>query len=233
MAKVTLPPDIHIAALERKKVVDNTSLMTPGQGTPWEDRGHLGGIKAFFLTAGWSLISPLKLLHAIRRPESTSDVRGFLIGCGVFWGISAVVHSVLLRIQRGEEWEPAGFRAGVVVLFVLAPVMLWLAMQFATLILSKLNSLEAGNRAPAVLTYNMLSYLLGPSLLTPLPVVGPPLAIVWITALAIAGSVSRLRLKVGTACVNVLLTATAVLASMAGAIVLLRILFAGLMTYFA
>src|SRR5690349_16616185 len=96
MPRIQPGPNIHIAALEKKKV-EQANLMQPGSGTPWEDRGHLGTVKAVFATAVASLKAPVQLLNTIRRPETHSDARGYVIGCGIVWGLGAVVQAVLWK----------------------------------------------------------------------------------------------------------------------------------------
>jgi hypothetical protein len=235
MPKMTPGPDIHIAALEQKKVVDHSNLMKPGSGTPWEDRGHIGAVKAFFATCGAGMFSPVRLMHSIRRPETSSDVRSFVITCGAIWGVSAFEHAVLLLWRRGEEWWPHEnywYWVGAAGLGALAPVMVWLMHLLATAILNKINSIELGSRAPGVLTYNIAGYALAPSLAALVPVAGPIAAILWIVGVAIAAANSRLRLKVGTSIINVLLTSLAVLGAFAVTMLVLRILFAALIRYF-
>jgi hypothetical protein len=235
MPKITPSPDIHIAALEQKKIVDHSNLMKPGPGTPWEDRGHLGVLRAFFATCCMAMFAPRKLLHSIRRPETPSDIRSFIIGCGILWGISAFGHSALLFWRRAEGWwqhEDHWFWAGAVGLAVIAPVMVWALHLLAAAILTKINSFELGTRAPGVLTYNITGYVLGPSLAAALPVAGPILAVVWIIGLAMIACVSRLRLKLGTSIVNAILTSLVVLGATAAALIVLRILFGTAIGYF-
>src|SRR6266705_6979086 len=88
MAKPTPPPNVAIASLDaRKQTMFN--LMAPGPGTPWEDRGSIGVIGAFFKTAFRSMFKPAELLDSIRRPETGGDSFSFAIGCGVMWALSA------------------------------------------------------------------------------------------------------------------------------------------------
>jgi hypothetical protein len=234
MPKITPGPDIHIAALEQKKVVDHSNLMLPGPGIPWEDRGHIGAIKAFLATCWMGMFSPARLMRAIRRPETTSDARSFVIGCGLMWGLSVLVNSVLLMWRRGDEWwehENYWFWIGVAALAALAPLIVWLMHRLATLILTKINSIELGSRAPVVLTYSIAGYSLAPSLVAPLPLVGPVISILWIIGVAITASIARLRLKAGTSIINVLLTSLAVLATVAVSLLVLRILYGALIKY--
>ncbi|HEV8378308.1 MAG TPA: hypothetical protein VGP99_05625, partial [Tepidisphaeraceae bacterium] len=82
MAKPTPPSNVAIASLDvRKQTVFN--LMAPGPGTPWEDRGSIGVIGAFFKTCFKSMFKPADLLDSIRRPETGGDSFSFAIGCAL------------------------------------------------------------------------------------------------------------------------------------------------------
>jgi hypothetical protein len=233
MPKIQPGPNIHIAALEKKKV-EQANLMQPGPGTPWEDRGHLGTVKAFFATAGASLKAPVQLLNTIRRPETHSDARGYVIGCGIMWGLGSIVQAILWKwhIKEGWEHDEMWYRIGVGVLFVLSIGLVYMLHAMASAIMSKLNSAETGNRAPPVLTYNVLAYVLGPSILAPIPLIGPLVSLMWIVGLAIRASISRLRLKISTSIVNVLLTTVVVLVTLGAALLVAQILFSALIRYF-
>src|SRR5687767_2892999 len=133
MAKhIPPPPDFEIAAL-KKKTVEARNPMEAGPGTPWEDRGSLGLVGAFIRTCVMSLKAPSTLFIHIRRPETIGDARGFAIGCGVCWGISLVIHRLLMlrlwyhderryEIDRTLFWAETGlfFAAaiGAVLLFI-------------------------------------------------------------------------------------------------------------------
>src|SRR5688572_2093762 len=97
MAKhVPPPPDFEIAAL-KQKVVEARNPMQAGSGTPWEDRGTLGLVGAFVKTCTMSLRAPAELFVQIRRPETIADGRGFAIGCAICWGVSLVLHRLIMR----------------------------------------------------------------------------------------------------------------------------------------
>jgi hypothetical protein len=228
MPKMTPAPDIHIAALEQKKVVDHSNLMQAGSGTPWEDRGHLGTVKAFVATCWQGMFSPRQLMRSIRRPEGGTDVRGFVICCGAMWGISAFVHAALHLWHDGDDWwqhETYWYWIGAAGLALIAAPLVWLMHVLATAILSKLNSFELGTRAPSALTANIVGYCLAPSLLAPIPVIGPIPSILWIISVAIVVSISRLKLKVGTSIINVLLASLAVLGAVSLSLLVLRLLY--------
>ncbi len=229
MAKAVPPSELHIAALERKQV-EAVNLMQPGPGTPWEDRGHLGVVKAFFATCNASLLAPMKLLHSMRRPDTKSDVRSFAFGCGMMWSLAAVIQAVTIRFTGGGE-TPRGYWGGVIVLIVVCPLLVCLLLEIAAAVLGKLNSMELKNRAPAVLTYNAVGYALGPSLLAPIPIVGPIVAVLWIILIGLAASVRRMKVSLGAAIINSVLTAILVLLTAAGTLAVLRLLLALVLSY--
>ena len=98
MAKTyEVPPGVDIAALKNKKTTGagGLDLMRPGEGTPWEDRGAQGVVKAFIQTCVKSITSPGHLLDHIRRPDTSREGTQFAIGCAVLWVISTFVHMLL------------------------------------------------------------------------------------------------------------------------------------------
>src|SRR4051812_37597202 len=107
MAKSSPPPNVAIASLDaRKQMMFN--LMAPGPGTPWEDRGSVGVIGAFFKTCFRSMFKPADLLDSIRRPETGGDSFSFAIGCGLMWAISALIQEYFYsRHMLGVEERTA------------------------------------------------------------------------------------------------------------------------------
>jgi len=222
MAKITPPADLHIAALEKKRIVEHVNLLAPGVGTPWEDRGHLGMLKAMIQTCRMSLLSPLRLLHAIRRPESKADARTFALACGGLWSLSTLLHALIFQLYQGTHTP--GYWLNAVLAAALAPAIVWPLLELATIVFHKLNSMEPTCRAPAVLHYNVLAYNLGVSALAPLPLIGPPAALLWIIFTTILAARSRLHVSTAAAIVNSVLTALLVIVVLAGAYLLLRLL---------
>jgi hypothetical protein len=195
MAKsVPPPPGLEIASLrhERERVYN---LMAPGSGTPWEDRGALGSLKAFFATAKQSLFSPRVLLDSIRRPETLSDAYGFVIGCGLVLSVSALMHCAIYAFwNRDALWE--GFWVQASVGSVAMPVILFAIMKVFTFVYVPVIGVESKARVPLSLAYNVLGYLLGCSILALIPIVGPPLAALWFMIVVIVAG-SRYRLHIG------------------------------------
>jgi hypothetical protein len=223
------PAGFEIAAL-RKKQEAVWNPMAPGSGTPWEDRGTGGTVGAFLKTCLASLTGPRKLADSIRRPETTADARGFVIGCGVLWGLSAAGHVAWGLYHKANHQElldkkmeldlgPGQFNALWVGIDLLVPlvggavgvVVLWMIY---TAIYNRLAAQEARNvKLPEPLIANVAAYTFGPSLLAVIPVVGPPLAVVVMLAVMVAvGTSSRLRLRVAGALIDALLSFLAVVA---------------------
>ena len=204
MAKhIPPPPDLEIAAL-RKQTVEVRNPMQPGSGTPWEDRGTLGVVGAFIKTCIASLTKPGQLFAQIRRPETSGDGRAFALGCGLCWGVSLVVHRLLMRrmwyhdetryeIDNNLFWieNALFFAAGIggVLLFI----------HFVSPIYHKMVATEIKHPITPALFVNIFAYALGPSLLALIPVAGPILAVVWRLALLIVAGSVRLRLNAGSA----------------------------------
>src|SRR5271170_4821621 len=95
MSAYDKPSNHEIAAL-KKQDTRNYNVMMPGGGTPWEDRGKIGLIPAFFKTCFKSLFSHRALLDQIRRPETTSEARRFAMGCAAMWALGIGVWDTIL-----------------------------------------------------------------------------------------------------------------------------------------
>jgi len=227
MAKnVQAPSELRIAALEEKKAMYR-DLRAVGNGTPWEDRGSSNLVTAFFSTAIQSMFRPLRLLHAIRRPETTGDAVGFLVGCGIFWGISAIVHNYIwlmwhvepfvdansdsYQLDHGLYWFGAGLQ------FLLCPAALFLGTKLLTKFFNQMVATEFKGRGSAVLTFNVFAYCLGPSILAPIPVAGPILALVWILVLLVVAGTGRLYLSTAGVVIAVIISFLGVAALTVGA----------------
>jgi hypothetical protein len=208
MAKSTTPSNVAIASLDaRKQTMFN--LMAPGPGTPWEDRGSIGVIGAFFKTAFRSMLKPADLLDSIRRPETGGDSRSFAMGCGMMWGISALIHGYLYyRHMLGEEVRTATSTTENRITVLGQPWAIWcviaaVAAVIGVLLFQKIGSglfyslvgTEMKSKAPPILAYNIFGYCLGPSILAIVPIAGPPLAVIWITIALSIGGATRLKIS--------------------------------------
>ena len=201
------PTDLEIAALRARQARAHNPL-EPGPGTPWEDRGSIGPVAAFFKTVGGMFTAPGALLESMRRPETAGDARAFAIGCGIFWGIGWLVHDVvayhLAHKKSGTGWSEFGALDIEVFLLhlVLGAVATWGLLNLITRLAYKLISAgEMKVKFPPVLLYNVYAYALAPSVLAIIPIVGPLLALAWIFALLVYGSHARLMIKIGGAIV--------------------------------
>jgi hypothetical protein len=217
MAKAVQRPDhIEIASLKTKQVQES-NVMQAGGGTAWEDRGALGLIKAFFVTCIKSMTSPGEQWDQIRRLENTRDATTFAIGCGIVAGISWVVQSLWFAGPFGfapmpvkddssyeVDWQK--WAIGSALQLACAIVGMILLLRLANLIYQKLLPHAVAAKIPSALTYNIFAYALGPVLLVFIPMVGWLIALVWVTGLFILAGTRRLRLGMGTAIINGILT---------------------------
>ena len=212
MAKPTPPPNVAIASLDaRKQTMFN--LMAPGPGTPWEDRGSIGVIGAFFKTCFKSMLKPADLLDSIRRPETGGDSFSFAIGCGIMWALSVLVHGWFIwKHLLGEETRTEGSGTEYRITVIGQSYWLWCAIaavaavvgavvfqKFGSRIYYSMVATEMKSKAPVVLVHNIFGYALGPSLLAPIPFVGPILAVIWIVMVLIIGGTTRMKISLAGA----------------------------------
>ena len=224
------PPGVDIASLKGRKKSTAVDLMLPGPGTPWEDRGNLGLVKAFVQTCVSSITKPALLLDHIRRPDTSSEASQFAYGCAAVWAISVAIHAVLYNVvyPTPAEWELDQnmfyLKAAIFGLLAGAGVYV-LCVMFASRMYFAMVSTELKNAAPRVLLHNMFCYCLGPSLLALIPVAGPPLALLFIFIAWIVGGGKRLYISWRGAIVAAVLTMLAVLVmAAAGAYVINMVL---------
>lgn len=194
------PPGVDIASLRGRKTTGAMDLMLPGDGTPWEDRGNLGLPKAFFQTCVRSLTKPALLLDHIRRPDTSNEAAQFAYGCAGLWGISGFIHALLyyavypIPEQWGLDPNQVYIKAAIIAVVTGAAAYL-LCVTFASRMYFAMVSTELKNAAPRVLLHNMFCYSMGPSLLAPIPVAGPPLALLFIFLMWCVGGGKRLYIS--------------------------------------
>jgi hypothetical protein len=226
MAKAyEVPPGVEIAALKNKKTTGagGLDLMRPGDGTPWEDRGAQGLVKAFVQTCVKSITSPGLLLDHIRRPDTSREGTQFAIGCSVLWGLSVAIHTVLYHYVYTRDIindiGPGPILIKALILgAVIGALVYVLLVMFANRMYYAMVSTELKNTAPRVLLYNMFCYCLGPSILAPIPVIGPPAALLLIFMDWIVGGSKRLYITYRGGIVAACLTMIAALAMGSGAL---------------
>jgi hypothetical protein len=215
MSRVRTPDNIEIASLKKKQVA-MFDPMAPGSGTPWEDRGTHGTVGAFFKTCIMSLHSPGELTNQIRRPETINDAFAFLIGCSICWGLSALIHGLLLYSHFSNlpnaDFDATHYFVYCVIGMLAAGGATWGLFKLYTTIYSKLVEKEKKQTAlPTVLIYNVNVYALGPSLLSIIPFIGPPIALLLIAVDLVAVGSKRLRLRFSAAVVDAILALVVVL----------------------
>lgn len=196
MAKITPPADVRIAALRTKKVAA-FDPMVPGGGTPWEDRGNVGTIKAFVLTCVMSMKTPRVLFNSIHRLESSGEAMRFALGCGLMWGIGILLQGLIKLAYVGTRPRviidirlfAIQYGALAVGMIAAAVVLTWLG----TRLLHTLLTAEMKTKVPRSLIANIMAYSLGPSLLALIPYVGPGAAAILILVLMVVAATSRLQ----------------------------------------
>jgi hypothetical protein len=227
MAKnIESPDDVQIASMNvQQHQVGN--LMAPGPGTPWEDRGSIGLLPAFFKTAVMSMTSPGRLLGDLRRPETPNDARVFAMICGGFWGLAWVIHDYLALAHSGRHFDMIDNGEVFLLHFVLGFAGTWVILNFVSRLFYKLVSAgDVRAKTPLVLTYNVYAYCLGPSILAVIPFgIGPILALVWIFCLFVYAAIHRLAVKTGGAIVCNIFAVGGILGLAAGAYFLLAYLY--------
>jgi hypothetical protein len=204
MAKhhVETPADVQIAAMQ---VAERRfgNLLEAGSGTPWEDRGSIGAVFAFFKTAIMSMFRPHKLLYSLRRPETASDARIFAIICGVCWGLGWALQDYLDFLwRRSPEFDMVNDGYIWVLHFILGLAGTWFFVSVISRVFYKLISAgDMRSKFPAVLLFNVYAYCLGPSILAVIPFrvgwfqIGATIALVWIFCLIVYAAIDRLAIK--------------------------------------
>ena len=217
MAKVTAPENFRIASMDNQKKEQQVNLMKPGSGMPWEDRGSMGMVPAFFKNLTQALFSPNALLAKMRRPETSSDATAFAIVCCSFWFLGAVFQSIFDYFVRYAPNRYIDVTINSYVLNTALVALLCGGGAFVLLLLAsslffKLTSHDMVAKAPPVLIRNTLSYLMAPNIFALIPIsikgipVGPVLAILWMMFLWMVAGRGRLHLPKGGAFVAPILT---------------------------
>jgi hypothetical protein len=213
MSRVRTPENIAIASLKQKQA-EHFDPMAPGAGTPWEDRGSHGVAGAFFKTCKMSMTAPTTLQRLIRRPETTGDATSFLIACCVLWGVSALLHGlILLPASRTPNFDQNLYLIYCAIAFVAGGAGAYFLFLFYNIIYAKLIAQEkTQGPLPAPLLFNVTAYAMGPSLIALIPFIGPPLAMLWIFINLILAGSKRLRIRATAAFIDALLACIVVVA---------------------
>ncbi|MGH7176369.1 MAG: hypothetical protein ACREJC_03215, partial [Tepidisphaeraceae bacterium] len=112
------------------------------------------------------------------------------------------VHALVI-LASGRASASTGFWIATAVGSVLAVPITWLVWRLSATVYFKLLIQEFTGKVPPVLVANLLAYCLTPSVLSPIPIVGPPLALAWILALGVIAGVRRMQVSVRGAVIGV------------------------------
>jgi hypothetical protein len=217
VAKYSSPEDFRFKGLE-KKIEQRPDLMVSGSGIPWEDRGSYGFVGAFFKTAFDGMFKPTQLLAKMARPETSTDARIFAYGCGVIWFLAVIIQStfsyfIFYTRDKTVDVDPQQYMINTLLEGVAAGVAAALMPRVIAWMFYRLTAFDMNSKAPPILVRNMITYLMGVSLLALIPggpnpwiAVGPILAGFWMFITLLTVAISRLRVSVGAAIIGSLLT---------------------------
>ncbi|HEX4052789.1 MAG TPA: hypothetical protein VHX86_00855 [Tepidisphaeraceae bacterium] len=218
MAKYTSPQDMHIAALDKKTVQASVNLMVSGDGIPWEDRGSIGFMGAFFKTALGAMFKPTQLLSKMRRPETAKDAKIFAYACGGIWFVAVLIQSafayfVFYSRDHSLDLDPQQYVINTLLEGLLAGAAAAIMPKIITWMFYRLTAFDMTSKAPPVLVYNCITYLGGVCLLALIPggprpwlAIGPALAGLWMFVTLMTVAIARLRVRVGAAIIGSILT---------------------------
>jgi hypothetical protein len=217
VAKSSSREDFRFKGLE-KKIEQRPDLMVSGTGIPWEDRGSVGFIGAFFKTALDAMFKPTQLLAKMRRPETATDARIFAYGCGGIWFLAVLIQStfayfVFYANDKSIDFDQQQFIINTLLEGVAAGVAAALMPNVIAWMFYRLTAFDMTSKAPPILVRNVITYLMGVSLLALIPggpkpwlAIGPILAGVWMFVTLLTVAISRLRVSIGAAIIGSLIT---------------------------
>ena len=145
-----------------------------------------------------SLTKPALLLDHIRRPDTSNEAAAVRLRLRRRCGRSAAsIHTSCTTrcTPRPRSWglDPNQFYIKAAIIGVVTGAAAYLlCVTFASRMYFAMVSTELKNAAPRVLLHNMFCYSMGPSLLAPIPVAGPPLALLFIFLMWCVGGGKRL-----------------------------------------
>jgi len=240
MEKYTSPNEMRIAA-HQPKPVEVVDLMVSGSGIPWEDRGSEGILAAFFQTAWGMMFKPVRTLAKMRRPETADDAKRFAVACGVLWFLAVGIQSdfayyVFYARDSTLDVDGQQYVINTVLEALLAGVAAAFLPTVAAWMFYRLTAFDMTSKAPPVLVYNCMAYLMGPSLLALIPggfvpwlALGPALAGAWMFVLLLIVAILRLRVRVAAAVIGSTLTFLAMAGMVIAGIFLLQLLWGNLL----
>lgn len=209
-------------------------LMISGSGIPWEDRGSVGFLGAFFGTAFGVMFKPVKTLSKMRRPETSRDANIYAYAMGGVWFIAVLIQSafsyyVFYSQDKSLELDGQQYVINTVLEALLAGVAAAIMPRAIAWMFYRLTAFDMTSKAPPVLIYNCIVYLMSPSLVALIPggtkpwlAIGPCVAGVWMFLLLLIIAIGRLRIGIGAAIIGSLLTFLAFAGAVVGGIVLIQ-----------
>ena len=213
-----------------------SDLMRSGSGIPWEDRGSVGFLAAFFGTAFGIMFKPLSTLAKMRRPETPTDANIFAYAIGAVWFFAVLIQSafayfVFYANDRALEIDPQQYLVNTLLEAALAAVAGALLPRLVAWMFYRLTSFDMTGNTPLVLINNTVVYLMSPSLLALIPggtkpwlAIAPCVAGLWMFILLLIVSIGRLRIRVGAAIIGSILTFVASAGIVVGGIFLIQVL---------
>ena len=157
------PTEVEIASL--KKTETSYNVMLPGSGTPWEDRGAIGVIPAFFKTAPRSLFKYRALVDQIRRPETTGEATAFALICGGLWAVSIAIWDAYQYHRLSDDGtvglDQSQYLMETILRVIGAVVLTFVFLKVTTVVFYHLLSHDSQRQIPRVLVQNIFAYALG------------------------------------------------------------------------
>ncbi len=116
---------------------------------------------------------------------------------GLFWAISAIIHAwiVLTKYKSDQtlELDCAAFWREVGIFTAIIAIAFIGIVRVAAMTMDRLTAMDIKQKLPRAMYFNVVAYCLAPSVLAPLPIVGPLLALTWIVFLWIIAARKRLH----------------------------------------
>jgi hypothetical protein len=164
------------------------------------------------------MLRPTQLLAKMARPETSTDARIFAYGCGVIWFFAVVIQSafsyfVFYSRDKTVEVDPQQYMLNTVLEGLAAGVAAAIMPRVIAWMFYRITAFDMTSKAPPILVRNMITYLMGASLLALIPggpfpwlMIGPILAGVWMFVTLLTVGISRLRVRAGAAVIGSMLT---------------------------
>jgi hypothetical protein len=222
LAKSTSPQDFRIASQEPKPAVRTANVMNSGTAIPWEDRGSIGFLPAFFSTAFGVMFKPVATLTKMRRPETANDARIFAYAIGFVWFLAVLIQSafsyfVFYSHDNSIVLDTHQYMINTALEAVLAGAAAAYISNLISWMFYRLTAFDMTSKAPPVMVFNCITFLMGVSLLALIPggpkpwlAIGPAVAGVWMFALLLVTAIARLRVRAVAAIIGSFLTFLAI-----------------------